>query len=153
MELDLEQHFDKYSLVDHIKALKEKQQKLNAQFDKFEKETALILKEAKKQIEVPMSGNLELLEKHLDTLIPLSLTTGETLIRASNWLILFEVLYYAPKSKELPNDFDRKLQITINTLKQNTLVSKLKNVNKKIDNKISVAQSMLKSEVSKTFRE
>jgi hypothetical protein len=85
------------------------------------------------------------LQQNLIKYSALSFTLGQTIADAKAHQQLFEVMHYCPKSDKY-SEADRKLLMRTLVTTQSSLVQKLVSAEEKLDKRITIIQSVLKSE-------
>lgn len=129
-----------------------RKQLLESQFKSFKLE----LKETIVDIEKTISLNSDVepvqLETDLNDWVSYAYWVGKALADANDYLSLFQLLSFCPKSKDLSEN-DRKAIVELGTIVPRNLLSKLKVLERALERKISVGQSILRYETARYVRE
>ena len=93
-----------------------------------------------------------LLQEKLDVYSSYSYTIGQIVADMKSLIQIYEIIYYTPKSKEY-SESDRKMIVSGKMIYQEHLLQSVINAENKLDKRITICQSILKSEMTKFIKE
>jgi hypothetical protein len=117
----------------------------------FADECATLLDQAEAMVATVGDSDPVMVDERLNELVAKASTVGYYRAEAETFLNIYEMLGHCPKQKTL-NDIDRKRHAEIASAIPKLLLEKLRNVEKWLEKKISVSQSILKKEVNRPIR-
>lgn len=135
-------------LVDLQNHIKGQYSVLKDEWGRFKSYSNKLLEKVFSYFEELDSSDPSLIEEQLDLLSGYSFSIGECLSWSAYFLSLYEILHFCPKQSGV-SEADRKQYVLIKTLEQTTQHSLIEQYEIKIDKRISILQSRLKSETEK----
>jgi hypothetical protein len=121
---------------------------LEAEFLTFQTKCINLLELAFEKLTEKIDTDPVTLQEALLTNMSLHYSLGVSTADAKTYQQIYEILHYCPK-KQKYSEADRKLYTGTKTLKQSNLVAQLKNAEDKMEKRITVLQSVLKSETAR----
>ncbi len=136
---------DIVSLQDLQKKLQDNRELLNSRFVNLKKRADELFVDLDDVFKQHIDTDIISLQNSLIHCSSLSYTLGQTVADAKELQQLFEALCYMPKSDKY-SEADRKLLIKTLINDQTLLVQRLASAEEKLDKRITIIQSVLKSE-------
>lgn len=121
-------------------------------FGAFTDECVHLLDEAEEMIGNTGDSDPVSIDDRLNRLVAKAETIGYYRSEAETFLNIYEMLGHCPKQKDI-TDKDRVRHVEIASVMPKLLVEKLRNVEKWLEKKISVGQSILKKETNRPLRQ
>jgi len=106
---------------------------------------------AEQAIVTSLSDNPAIIKKMIDDANIIAASVGRLRTDAQAFLTIFETMYSLPKDRRY-NDIDRKQYAKTRTVTQQSVLSKLENLESRLDKRISIGQSALKHETAAISR-
>jgi len=123
---------------------------LQTEFLEFKQLSTDTLNQAKQLLKHKSDMELTQLEIELAELTSILFSIGECRTNAEAYQTIFEIVNYQPKPPQKEaSESDRKLSLNVRTINQNNLFRHLKNMEDKLEKRISVFQSILKAETAR----
>lgn len=139
-------------ILEAQKAAKESREDLDKEWVVFQKESFNAIAEVEKCMDLKSDTDPVQIENDLNDWVSYSYWTGKAIAQSLDFISTYELIYFSPKSKEL-SEGDRRMIVDIGTLPQRSLLNKLKVLEKALERKISVGQSILRYETARFSRE
>lgn len=133
-------------------SLLKKKLDIDASFLAFKSKAEKAMNKVDSIVSTNFNHDPSMLEESLEETVAISHTIGQYLVRAEYFLTLYELMHFLPKSKDASEN-DRKLFTSVKVAPQTILTNQLKQIDKKLEKKITIGQSILKYETNRLMRE
>lgn len=127
-------------------------EEIEKKFDFFAKKTTEILQDVRKTVHKTLDTDLVQLEEDLDIMVRHFSIVGELIVEAQSFLTAYEIINFCPKTKDV-TEADRKKFTDSRNIRKINLLKQLENMENSLNKKISIGQSILRTETARFQKE